>query len=567
MLTMRIRTKVWLLVAASVAVTVTAASWIRAYYTEVMLVRHALESAEDLAEDIVEEVSRPAMPETAEEPSAEQQRRRRQQQAYLGEARTKPRRRVAGMAVTKAPVEPTVLDEDRLRTQLAEFLQHHPSLLWVELELVDGKGRPDLRVFASPHYGPDVFKTSASRTLDLRPQSRVDEDEILLRRPVKVQGQWSARLNMSWTLRAVRTAVGVAERSSLIFAGVILVLLAAIAVAITERLVVRRLRVIEQGMRQVEQGNLAQRVVEGANDEIGTLAAGFNRMVGRLSQADAEIRKFNERLEGEVASATLDLQRKNKALEHLARLLHDLRRQNATKVRLAGLAQLAAQLAHEVGTPLSSISGHLQLALLRPDVSEPMRQRLDVVSREVSRIGQIFRGYLDSTRDVGPDLQPTSWMRVVREAVEVMASAEPSRNLRIHLEHLERSEAPPQIVTDPGLLRQVLINLLTNAADAMDGRGDIELQAAAEASRLRLTVKDSGPGIPPDRLARIFEPFFTTKQAGKGTGLGLSISRQLATSLGGELTVESAPGQGACFSVWLPFIPGETPHPTLGTAA
>jgi signal transduction histidine kinase len=116
------------------------------------------------------------------------------------------------------------------------------------------------------------------------------------------------------------------------------------------------------------------------------------------------------------------------------------------------------------------------------------------------------------------------------------------------------------------LLRQVLINLLTNAADAMEGRGDIEIVAAAEASRLRLTVKDNGPGIPADRLVRIFEPFFTTKQVGKGTGLGLSISRQLAVSLGGDLTVESAPGEGASFSVWLPFEPSLGPHPTLGTS-
>jgi len=563
---MKIRTKVWLLVAASVAVTVTAASWIRAYYTESMLVRHALESAQDLAQDIVEEVSQPTEREAVTEPSADQQRRRRQQQAYLGEARQKPRRQRISVTPPPVVVQATVLDEDRLRSQLAEFLQHHPSLLWVELELVDSSGRPNLRVFASPHYGPDVFKTSATQPLDLLPTSRVEQDEIVLRRPVKVQGQWSARLTMSWTLRAVRTAVAVAERSSLVFAGIILVLLAAIAVAITEKLVVSRLRGLEQAMSEVEQGNLSQRVVAGSNDEIGALSLSFNRMVGRLSEADAAIRKFNERLEGEVAGATLDLQRKNKALERLARLLHDLRRENATKVRLAGLSQLAAQLAHEVGTPLSSISGHLQLAMLRSDVPEALRQRLDVISREVSRIGQIFRGYLDSTRDVGPDLKSTSWLRVVREAVEVISSAEPSRNLRIHSEQLEHSGAPDEIITDSGLLRQVLINLLTNAADAMEGRGDIEIVAAAEASRLRLTVKDSGPGIPADRLVRIFEPFFTTKQVGKGTGLGLSISRQLAVSLGGDLTVESAAGEGACFSVWLPFEPTLGPHPTLGTS-
>ena len=120
-------------------------------------------------------------------------------------------------------------------------------------------------------------------------------------------------------------------------------------------------------MRDVEKGDLKRRVPVGSDDEVGRLSQGFNRMLEQLSAADREIRAFNQRLADEIEAATQDLSKKNLALEQLNRLLIDLRRENASRIRLAALGQLAAQLAHEIGTPLSSVSGHLQLALLQRD--------------------------------------------------------------------------------------------------------------------------------------------------------------------------------------------------------
>ena len=118
-------------------------------------------------------------------------------------------------------------------------------------------------------------------------------------------------------------------------------------------------------MRDVEGGDLSRRVPVDTVDEVGRLSQGFNRMLERLSQADAQIRAFNQRLAAEIEAATHDLSEKNATLAQLNRLLNDMRLENASKVRLATLGQLAAQLAHEIGTPLSSVSGHMQLALLR----------------------------------------------------------------------------------------------------------------------------------------------------------------------------------------------------------
>ena len=132
-------------------------------------------------------------------------------------------------------------------------------------------------------------------------------------------------------------------------------------------------------MRDVEAGDLSRRVPVDTVDEVGRLSQGFNRMLERLSQADAQIRAFNQRLAAEIEAATHDLSEKNATLAQLNRLLNDMRRDNASKVRLATLGQLAAQLAHEIGTPLSSVSGHLQLALLQRDLQPALRERLEVV--------------------------------------------------------------------------------------------------------------------------------------------------------------------------------------------
>ena len=160
-------------------------------------------------------------------------------------------------------------------------------------------------------------------------------------------------------------------------------------------------------MRDVEGGDLSRRIPVDTVDEVGRLSQGFNRMLERLSQADAQIRAFNQRLAAEIEAATHDLSEKNATLAQLNRLLNDMRLDNASKVRLATLGQLAAQLAHEIGTPLSSVSGHVQLALRERDLPPALRDRLDVSAREIERISKIVRDYLDSTRPLEPERQPT----------------------------------------------------------------------------------------------------------------------------------------------------------------
>src|SRR5207244_1509591 len=184
---------------------------------------------------------------------------------------------------------------------------------------------------------------------------------------------------------------------SLITGVVLLVALTLLSGLITSRVIGRPLEVLAAAMRAVEGGDLSRRISVDTVDEFGRLSQGFNRMLERLSRADAQIRAFNQRLGEEIEAATRDLSEKNATLNQLNRLLADMRRDNASKVQLATLGQLAAQLAHEIGTPLSSVSGHLQLALLQRDLQPALRDRLEVGSREIERISRIVRDYLDST--------------------------------------------------------------------------------------------------------------------------------------------------------------------------
>ena len=198
-------------------------------------------------------------------------------------------------------------------------------------------------------------------------------------------------------------------------------------------------------------------------DEVGRLSQGFNRMLERLSQADAQIRAFNQRLAAEIEAATHDLSEKNATLAQLNRLLNDMRLDNASKVRLATLGQLAAQLAHEIGTPLSSVSGHIQLALLQRDLPPALRERLDVVGAR-DRAHQQDRARLP--RFDAPARararSPTALPRLLEEAVELVQGVAPGKRGAGRAAQVD--PALGELVTDPGLLRQIVVNLLVERA-------------------------------------------------------------------------------------------------------
>jgi signal transduction histidine kinase len=335
--------------------------------------------------------------------------------------------------------------------------------------------------------------------------------------------------------------------SSVLITGGAVLLLMIMTTFIIDRFVGRPVTDLQLAMQRVNSGAMDVRVEPLRPDELGTLSRGFNAMIDRLAQADSDMRGFNRRLADEVKAATLDLARKNETMTQLNRLLLEARRELGDKERLAALGQLAAQLAHEIGTPLGSVSGHLQLAISARDVPVPLKERLQVATRELERVSKIVRDYLDSTRRVKPEPVKVDLKRLVEESVDIALGVE--RRARIRVEFQVNDDAA-ELFTDPSLLRQILVNLCTNAADALPQ--SIALSAHKSDGSVHLAVRDDGSGISPEDAARIFEPFYTTKGRGKGTGLGLAICRELANALGGHISVESEPGRGSTFTLTLP---------------
>ena len=522
---MTVRTKLWL-IAVSVALMVFVSSGVRLYLTQARIIKEAQTSAEELAHDIAEDLK---------------------------------------------SVEPEA-DDREYEEKLLGYLNRHSRIVRLDLYIYREAYTPSSRIAAPRGDRPEItrFAPLARPPLGFTRGASVgnaQSDPIEL--AVDLKGPWKATLVMRWTLGPVESALQTERRVSLVTGVVLLVALTLLSGLITNRVIGRPLEVLATAMRAVEGGDLSRRIPVATVDEFGRLSQGFNRMLERLSRADAQIRAFNQRLAAEIEAATKDLSEKNATLNQLNRLLADMRRDNASKVQLATLGQLAAQLAHEIGTPLSSVSGHLQLALLQRDLQPALRDRLEVGSREIERISRIVRDYLDSTRPLEPERKATDLPRLLDEAIELTRAVnrQGARRVRVTREFDAGSQALRGLITDPGLLQQILVNLLTNAIDAVVGSGGtpsggtpagqsqegrVTLTARAEEDHVLITVSDTGHGIPDDDLSRIFEPFYTTKGRGKGTGLGLAICRQLTAALGGTISVESAPNRGSTFFVRLP---------------
>jgi two-component system, NtrC family, sensor kinase len=504
-----IRAKVWILVATTAAVTAGITLWVRIYAMRTELTRQAQSSADEIAEDIKQNLER-----------------------FEADA-----------------------EERDYAIALSSYINRHPRIQRLQLVVEhDAPSSPSVRIVAPRGEATEITRLAYLPREPIAPivyaRKATDGDVYILQRFVDLKGPWQGSLLMHWSLGPVASIIKVTERWSLIIGVAHLVALVLLIGFLVNRIVLRRLQSLAVAMREVEGGNLDRRVKVGATDEVGRLSLGFNQMLDRLSNANREIREFNQRLAQEIHLATQDLSRKNLALAQVNRLLNDLRRENASKVRLATLGQLAAQLAHEIGTPLSSVSGHLQLALLQRDLQPTLRERLEVASREIARIGRIVRDYLDSTRGLEPERKRTSLRQLLQEAIEVTGGVEPSAKRSVVL---DISDDPSDFVTDPGLLRQIVINLLSNAFDAIGANGEVTVAAAVSAADVDISVSDTGAGISPEDLRSIFEPFYTTKGRGKGTGLGLAICRELAKALGGSIEVSSTPGKGSTFTVHLPL--------------
>ncbi len=314
---------------------------------------------------------------------------------------------------------------------------------------------------------------------------------------------------------ALRAARQLVRRSLLV--GVAVLLLAVIATIAMARPVTAPLRRLEAATEAIARGEFGRRVEVRARNEIGRLAEAFNRMGRELEDRDRRLAEAHSQL--------------------------------VQSVKLSTIGEISASLAHEVKNPLSGIVGYAQLAREQPPSEAPEFFRL--IEKNAWRASEILVGLLRFARDE----------RVEREAVDAATIVEDSLRLVRHELAQRRIDltvtAAPRLPTlwaNANQLQQVVVNLVVNAAHAMEGRPQrrLAIDLSAEAGSVRFTISDTGVGMTPEVRQKIFTPFFTTKASGAGTGLGLSVSQRIVKQHGGAIEVESSPDQGTTFTFRIP---------------
>ncbi|WP_258360511.1 two-component system sensor histidine kinase NtrB [Moorella sulfitireducens] len=217
--------------------------------------------------------------------------------------------------------------------------------------------------------------------------------------------------------------------------------------------------------------------------------------------------------------------------------------------KLAIVGELAAGMAHEIRNPLTSIRGFLQLLQTKFNPQDIEQEYFAIMFDELDRINTIIKEFLSLTRPSQLQLQITSFGQLLAEAL-LLAEQEAI----MYEVKLVRQLAPelPFLCMDPGQIKQVILNLTSNAIHAASPGGIVVVSSYLDAGNNRVvtTVEDNGPGIPPEQLDLIFEPFYTTKK--NGTGLGLTLSSRIVASHGGKIEVKSKVGEGSRFSIYLP---------------
>lgn len=280
------------------------------------------------------------------------------------------------------------------------------------------------------------------------------------------------------------------------------------------------LRHLGQAAQRIGAGELGTQVAVEGRGETAELATAFNRMSAEL--ADREAR------------------------------LSDAHTQIARADKLSAVGELAASIAHEVKNPVTAVVGYAQLGKETTELAEA-HELFGLVEKQGWRAAEVLQSLLEFTRReptipglVEPAELATDTLRLLRHPLKLRG---------INVETV-LSEGLPRILVHAGELQQVLVNLLLNGADALEGRPirNLTLGASSEPGRVLLWVRDSGTGVPPELKEKIFQPFFTTKKGREGTGLGLSVSQRIVKDYGGELRLESTVGEGSTFTVALPAV-------------
>jgi signal transduction histidine kinase len=428
--------------------------------------------------------------------------------------------------------------------ELLDDILRRPELVWVAI--YDPKGRVVATSVATGNpsaVGDDVIRDVL--------RSKAPASEIIagaggqdLRsvRPFRWSDGRTAAVEIRHSLQRPEREFNRKVREGILSRLVVLAFFVVSVIAVARWSIARPIQALIRGARAVGRGDLGERIDLKRSDEVGQLADEFNRMASSLQRArEALLRQAEERLrlEQEVQQAQ----------------------------KLAAVGMLAAEVAHEVGTPLNVLSGRAEALARTLPGNHPGRRHLEIILGQTDRITGTIRSLLDYTRPRRPTLSDEPVPPLLARVGDLLGGRYRGKGVALTLD-LPRDVA--EVAGDPDQLQQVFLNLLVNALDASPRGGTVRVtvgdqpvlssedragitRGKAHAPCLAIHIVDQGPGMTADQLAHVFEPFFSTKKRGQGTGLGLPIVEEIVRAHHGEVEILSVPGHGTEVIVRLPL--------------
>ena len=300
---------------------------------------------------------------------------------------------------------------------------------------------------------------------------------------------------------------------------------------------IRPLRAMAVATRRIAAGDLDHTVPVTSGDEIGTRARSFNAMGAARRVARNELEDWTQTLEDKVKERTAELVRMQSRMVEAE--------------RMASLGRMAAGVAHEINNPMGGILTFATLGLQDLPPDHPQHRNFEIIVKQTLRCRDIVKGLLEFSRQSESTPTLTDVNDVVDKTLVLLQRQASFQNVRTIR---QAGENLPPVLIDPGHLQQVVLNLVVNAVDAMEEKGDLTVatERSPDGREIRIRIQDTGKGIPSEILPMIFEPFFTTKEVGRGTGLGLAIVHGIVTRAGGRVDVDTS-SRGTTFTVSFPM--------------
>jgi two-component system NtrC family sensor kinase len=373
---------------------------------------------------------------------------------------------------------------------------------------------------------------------------------LLLASPIVYDQRILGAASVQIPLRGMYSTIRQSQKVVLLYILLNTLFLTLLGFYLLYRSIIRPINRLVRRAEEFKEGEIFLLSSETKHNEFGKLSQALNMTLRGLEDSKAELRESIE------------------SLENTNRDLRQAQEEIVRSEKLASIGRLASGVAHEIGNPIGIVLGYLDL-LKGNDLKK--REQKDFIARiekEIDRINRTIRNLLDFSRPSKGELKSVSVHQIIADTLEILKPQPMMADITIAVDH---QATPDTVLADPDKLKQVFLNIVMNALDAMaadhtqDGPNSKQLSITTSlvsesgsgptgsAARVNVDWVDNGPGISPEDLGRIFDPFYTTKEPGMGTGLGLSVSLRIVEDMGGDIKVRSQVGRGTTMTVILPL--------------